>query len=210
MKKFILMLSVLFAGNVMAQKLTVENISVDKTEGGELYIGIEAENPVQAVQFTLVLPEGLSIMMEGESYYADPLPSKSGGIMPRSNNTVKVTPKDEGLQIVAFNTDGPFLAAAGNFALITLEADASLAEGTVLDCKMVDIKAGSLDADKKVVPAGEFSDVSFQIGIGVVPTGINSLNAADSNAPVYNLAGQQVGKNYKGIVVKNGKKAIVK
>ena len=29
---------------------------------------------------------------------------------------------------------------------------------------------------------------------------------ADDNAPIYNLAGQKVGKNYKGVVIKNGKK----
>lgn len=40
---------------------------------------------------------------------------------------------------------------------------------------------------------------------------INSIKAdakADVNAPVYNLAGQKVGKSFKGIVVKNGKKFI--
>ena len=40
-------------------------------------------------------------------------------------------------------------------------------------------------------------------------TGISTVNvdaAADDNAPIYNLAGQRVDKNYKGIVIKNGKK----
>ena len=48
------------------------------------------------------------------------------------------------------------------------------------------------------------------IKVTVAATGINSLNADDSNEPAFNLAGQKVGKNYKGIVVKNGKKTIVK
>lgn len=42
-------------------------------------------------------------------------------------------------------------------------------------------------------------------------TGITSVaadKAADANAPIYNLAGQKVGKSYKGIVIKNGKKFI--
>ena len=45
-----------------------------------------------------------------------------------------------------------------------------------------------------------------------VPTGINSIttDAADANAPVYNLAGQKVGKEYKGVVIKAGKKFIQK
>lgn len=45
-----------------------------------------------------------------------------------------------------------------------------------------------------------------------VPTGINSIttDAADANAPAYNLSGQRVGKNAKGVLIKNGKKYVVK
>jgi hypothetical protein len=203
------MLSVLFAGNVMAQKLTVENISVDAGDVNDLVIGIETPEAVQAAQFTIVLPEGLSVEMDGEDYIVDALLDGADGIMPKRNTTVTATKKDDGIQIVAFNTKNVFTATSGNFVVISVEAAEGLEEGTIFNCKLVDIKAGSIDGTT-VVPAGEFSDVAFQVGIGVVPTGINSLNAADSNAPVYNLAGQQVGKNYKGIVVKNGKKAIVK
>ena len=43
-------------------------------------------------------------------------------------------------------------------------------------------------------------------------TGIGSVNAATSNAnaPIYNLAGQRVGNDYKGVVIQNGKKRINK
>ena len=44
------------------------------------------------------------------------------------------------------------------------------------------------------------------------PTGINVVNvdnAANDNAPAYNLSGIRVGKDYKGIVIKNGRKIIV-
>lgn len=42
--------------------------------------------------------------------------------------------------------------------------------------------------------------------------GINTINAAEANvnAPIFNLAGQQVSKTYKGIVLQNGKKRIQK
>lgn len=45
-----------------------------------------------------------------------------------------------------------------------------------------------------------------------VPTGIDNIttDAADANAPAYNLAGQKVGKEYKGVVIKAGKKFIQK
>jgi hypothetical protein len=208
MKKYILMLSVFFAGHVMAQKLTVENIKVDAGDVNDLVVGIDAPEAVQAVQFSLVIPEGASVEMDGEDYIADPL-LEGDGIMPKRNSQVQASKKDDGsILIVAFNTKGVFTDATGNFVTISIEGDAA-ADGKTLSCKLTDIKAGSL-VDGTVVSAGEFADVPFQIGVGVVPTGINSLNAEDSENASFNLAGQKVGKNYKGIVVKNGKKAIVK
>lgn len=45
-----------------------------------------------------------------------------------------------------------------------------------------------------------------------VPTGINNITteATDADVPAYNLSGQRVGKNAKGVLVKNGKKYVVK
>ena len=45
-----------------------------------------------------------------------------------------------------------------------------------------------------------------------IPTGINNISAAvdSADAPVYNLSGQRVGKNAKGVLIKNGKKYVVK
>lgn len=43
------------------------------------------------------------------------------------------------------------------------------------------------------------------------PTGIEALTIdTDANALMYNLAGQRVDKDYKGVVIKNGKKVVVK
>ena len=41
-------------------------------------------------------------------------------------------------------------------------------------------------------------------------TGINSINADDENAPIYNVAGQRVSKAQKGVFIQNGKKVAVK
>jgi hypothetical protein len=43
-------------------------------------------------------------------------------------------------------------------------------------------------------------------------SGISTINAAEkvSNGAIYNLAGQKVGKDFKGLVIKNGKKMIQK
>ena len=41
-------------------------------------------------------------------------------------------------------------------------------------------------------------------------TGIKEVEnrKEDANVPLYNLAGQRVGKDYKGVVIKNGQKYI--
>lgn len=47
----------------------------------------------------------------------------------------------------------------------------------------------------------------------IATTGISSIHtptAINANAPIYNVAGQQVNKSYKGIVIQNGKKFIQK
>ena len=57
---------------------------------------------------------------------------------------------------------------------------------------------------------------NFKNIVEIVITDIEGVTVSDSNssdsenAPMYNLSGQRVGKNYKGIVVKNGRKVVVK
>ena len=42
-------------------------------------------------------------------------------------------------------------------------------------------------------------------------SGISNLKSVDNtDAPIYNLAGQKVSNDYKGLVIKNGKKSIKK
>lgn len=43
-----------------------------------------------------------------------------------------------------------------------------------------------------------------------VTTGINGVEADKADAPAFNIAGQRVGNGYKGLVIKNGKKYVVK
>ena len=62
--------------------------------------------------------------------------------------------------------------------------------------------------------AREYLNIFGEEPIDDVATGINSIDNSqltiDNDAPAYNLAGQKVGKGYKGIVVKNGKKVVIK
>ena len=82
-----------------------------------------------------------------------------------------------------------------------------------------DAAAGDFNG-KFIVPEGAEVPASVTAGDSrwtltaeeATPTGISSIEngqlTIDNDAPAYNLAGQKVGKNYKGIVIKNGKKYI--
>ena len=61
---------------------------------------------------------------------------------------------------------------------------------------------------KFIMPA---KDVTVKVTF-TKSTGINGIvtDDTDDNAPIYNLAGQKVDKNYKGVVIKNGKKVYQK
>ena len=48
--------------------------------------------------------------------------------------------------------------------------------------------------------------------VTTTPTGISKVENLEvaKDGKCFNLAGQQVGKNYKGVVIKNGKKMVIK
>lgn len=56
------------------------------------------------------------------------------------------------------------------------------------------------------------SQIELAPTVAPVATGINHISTAvdSADAPVYNLSGQRVGKNAKGVLIKNGKKYVVK
>lgn len=69
----------------------------------------------------------------------------------------------------------------------------------------------TVPATKAYLVISDASTAKF-LPIDGTATGVNAINAAvdSENAPRYNLAGQRVGKNYKGVVIVNGKKLVVK
>lgn len=104
--------------------------------------------------------------------------------------------------------------------------------GNISSTKVAVASGNFIVKDNKIYKAGEYV-VCGQYKGYIVPGSINVANARgtyfmgfedettgianvdindnfDANAPMYNLAGQRVGKNYKGVVVVNGKKVVLK
>lgn len=113
-------------------------------------------------------------------------------------------------------------AVEGNLLVATTEAPFTVTADSVG-------KAWTLTTDEyntyftsvegAVVPQGgaylEYESAAPAIYLNAAAAGIHGVSTAaqgqvDYTKPVYNLAGQQVGKSYKGVVIQNGKKMIVK
>ena len=72
---------------------------------------------------------------------------------------------------------------------------------------------GTYDLSMKI--SGTTYDGVYPTGLKVTvasSTGINNvtMDSNVSNCPVYNMNGQRVGGSYKGVVIQNGKKRLVK
>ena len=194
-KNLMLVAMVMFAGNAMAQKLSAEAISIAPGDEADLVVKYESEQDLTAAQFTIALPEGVTIKKNGKKFAAEI------GSEIEDDYEWKIKDGEAG-QIVLItridNTCGP-LKSGADLITLTLVAAEDAADGTA---KI----SGITFSDKGTsVKGNEDFTVAITVGEG---TGINSLNADDSNEPAFNLAGQKVGKNYKGIIVKNGKKVM--
>lgn len=102
------------------------------------------------------------------------------------------------------------LTISGNYFNILI--DSEVAQGSLVKPKE-DLSALN---NQKVTVNGFMMYVNNKYVYAVatevkLATNINTIKAnTDVNAPVYNIAGQQVEKSYKGLVIKNGKKVINK
>ena len=142
-----------------------------------------------------VVPAGVAVLLKGTADTSYPLPKAEGGLnvtsdLKLSDGTITSTTEKTvyGLATVN-NQDGFYKASEGK----TIPAK----------CAYLEVKV------KNSANSAKFYSLGDQSGS---TTGITSVKneAAGNNAPMYNLAGQLVDKGYKGIVIKNGKKIVLK
>ena len=141
-----------------------------------------------------VVPAGVAVLLKGEANKDYPLPKDEGWAwgepcdLKLSDGTATSTTEKTvyGLATVG-GKDGFYKATEG---------------------KTIPTKCAYLEVKTSTNPA-KFYSLGDNSGS---TTGITSVKneAAGNNAPMYNLAGQLVDKGYKGIVIKNGKKIVLK
>ena len=200
-KFFAAVVAAMIYGNASAQTITASDVSIAAGGTADVTFTITSESKAALAEFDLVLPEGITIAYDedNEDYvYA------KGADMTNNNHVVNISKKESGaFYVLVYHSKGnEFKAATGDYLTITLQADATAVSGTATMKKVLLV---AKDESKM----NTVDETTFAITVGGTD-GINGINAAENDGAAYNLAGQKVGKNYKGIIVKNGKKTLVK
>ena len=101
---------------------------------------------------------------------------------------------------------------AGSKSFLGDGFDSSMAGLTVSADKINVTWTGDKNSVEFKTPAHQVRVKKITVTLKNDPTGINEVSngTVNENAPIYNLAGQRVGKDYKGVVIQNGKKFIKK
>jgi len=138
-----------------------------------------------------------------ESYYLFQLSSQLGF------GAVEFTPEG--------GTTSSYLAAYDNGGTIVMNTEFSsiVGDNNVVKSEYLSDQGSVVKIDK--IADLEIEAVGSSTPTDIVPdksgTGINTIKATeknDANAPIFNLAGQKVDKNQKGILIQNGKKFVNK
>lgn len=199
--KAILMTAALAFVSTMAMaqaKLTAEPLNVVPGEDFTLPVYMTSDNLASTITMTIKGSEGLSItkVLRGESlkqknedeeYYYDAPDfwASNGTLLISTMSQTATVPDGEFIKIVGTNSDPTFTGGTITISKICI----------------VNKAADQLNTEE-----------TMTVDVTAVTTGINGVKNVEEkvNAPMYNLAGQRVNANAKGIVIQNGKKRIVK
>lgn len=188
---------------------------------GKYYLG-DTKNPDQITVTTTVDDVTLSFITGNCS--SAPQYVKYDETSTKATGCVALYGGKPGKDIAAEGSQMKFVKANGNMKEIIFEANKVAGNG------IFTASTGELKMDKKTrnyTWTGDASEVTFTIGkrdlaktsalnfngviVNTTITGITNITAEKAqNGVRYNLAGQRVSKDFKGVVIENGKKMIVK
>ena len=211
MKKFYMSLVAMLCGaTAMAQIGTLSCGDVALNAGGEtgyLEVMLTAEDvaAISGIQFNFALPAGVTIAKvynEDDEEWVDDVTFP----IAKAKHQVGIMAATEGyLVYLGGDNSLSFKSTTNPVAKIGIVAAQDATDG---EYEIVFNKAALSDKSSPVV-SYDVPDFTAKVTIAG-GTGINSINAADSKAPVYNLAGQRVSKAQKGVYIQGGKKVAVK
>ena len=192
---FALAMTLLLGGVATAnaqETLTVAPVTVAPGEQAEVVINYESTVEHYGFNMQITLPEGLSFVEDETTKVAFTLGSSA---LPTHTLSSKITDKNARIIVIELMKNP---LSNGDLLSFKVIADENLADNSDIVISGVKFNGGQyLDEIKVPVTKG-------------TPTGINGIEANSDKAASFNLAGQKVSANAKGIRIQNGKKVVVK
>lgn len=154
----------------------------------------DAKDGVVFTKISGVVPAGVPVLLKGDANAVKALDKADGG----SSVSTDLKVSDG----TSASTDAVTLYALSTVDDVT--AFYPVKKGSAIPAKRCYLEVKDTSASKAA-----FFSLGTNFG---ETTGISSVEnkVEKADAPVYNLAGQLVGKDYKGLVIKNGKKFVIK
>lgn len=183
--------------NVNAQEtITVDPISIAPGEEAEVVVNYSSTVERSGYNMEVILPESLSFVTTlNEDDEPEAFTLGSSALSSHMKVEYYVNEKHVKLTILHLKEknlkDGVLLS-------FKVKADESFTEPTEITFKGIIFNGGDY-----------LEDFTVPVTKGT-PTGINGIEANSEKAASFNLAGQKVSANAKGIRIQNGKKVVVK
>ena len=211
MKKIYMTLAAMLCGaTAMAQTCTLSAAESEiAATAGETFdlelLVVQDQTEVNGMGCVLTFPEGIAPVYDEdeESYLLESPIAKKG------HTVMLVQGKDDNGNLInsyalaVASTGSTFKTTSNTVAVVTCAVDKEIANGEY----EINVTSASFNIGTQDVYPQEPFAIKVTVTGGV---GINSINAEDSNAPIYNVAGQRVSKAQKGVFIQNGKKVAVK
>ena len=208
------------AGNKAILKL--KDAQVQYVNGTDIYI-VDATGGIDIYQSKLKYTAGqiLNGTIEGSYDEFKALPeltditasniiATSGTVTPVEMTVEEAAKAENACKLVTVKNLTLVEIASGNYKNYYTDKDKTLQVYDKFNLEYTPNTESAMDYTGILIPYN--SQIELAPTVAPVPTGINNITteATDANAPAYNLSGQRVGKNAKGVLIKNGKKYVVK
>ena len=181
----------LISGTAMAQKITCAGATIEQGGTANLVFSIDSQVESTLAEFTLTLPEGITVQTEDDEYNYE-----RGDMLQKSHSVTVTDKKGGGIYVLVKNESGKnFKTNSGT--LITLPIECANTVSGTYTAKVTAANIVNLDAK----PIIEETAIDFDFDITVGTTGISDVNGAEAA-----LEDGKYEKDGQITIVKNGKK----
>jgi len=197
------------SGTALAENVvTANDVFIMRGKTAELTIGVENDMNISSVDFLLYLPDGVSAVWDDElEDYAWDWCERVPGNSRESFFSMYMNKAADGGLFVGISSPKRKILNGNSGPVFTLtlfaEKDAKEDIGWLKQIALGD-ETGEGGEEHSVHP----DDVMFTVGM---TDGVSTVSAScDDSNRIYNLAGQRLDKQQKGVNITNGKKVLVK